>query len=129
MDSSILYFHLLASYLTLSLCLASMLLAALCLNTKKQQWLKLANQLGLAETIAIGLAGATGLVLVVLQSNYLQKWWIWQGIVIVAIYSVLMKRVTKQARNTEGREKEWLILQATHLCLLASAFATMSAPS
>lgn len=88
----------------------------------------LANIAGLVETIVAGLVTLTGLVLIFVSPWPLSQAWIWIGLVLMVLYSVSLKRLTKPARLAvaEGDSaKKWAGFQLIQLMLVIISFALM----
>lgn len=113
--------------LLFALAFVSLLLAALSTATKKVPGF--ANIAGLVETIVAGVVTLSGLVVMFVGPYPLSQIWLWLGLVIAVIYSVVLKRVVKPARlesqqSGEGAGK-WLAGQLGLFVLVIAAFGLM----
>jgi hypothetical protein len=90
--------------------------------------LKAGNITGLLETICAGIVTLTGIVVTAIGPLPLGQAWIWIGLVIMVIYSILLKRLTKPARLAVadgGGAAKWAGFQLVHVVLLVIGFALM----
>ncbi|NRB36921.1 MAG: hypothetical protein HRU20_00470 [Pseudomonadales bacterium] len=91
---------------------------------------KMAHIAGLVETIMAGLLTLSGIACLFVTPWPLSQIWIWLGLVLVVLYSIFMKRLTKPARlaAAEGEPAlKWLGFQSLHLVLLIAGFGLMQA--
>ena len=89
---------------------------------------RVANKAALLETVIAGLVTITGLIAIITGPWPVSSGWIWAGLLIMVIYSILLKRLTKPARlaTTEGAgAARWAGLQLIHIVLIIAVFALM----
>ena len=101
---------------------------AMACSNAKECCMKTANITGLLETITAGLVTITGIAAIFTTAFPLSQMWIWAGLVIMVIYSVFLKRLTKPARlaiSEGGSAATWTGLQTVHVLLVLIAFALM----
>lgn len=112
--------------LTLLLALVSLALAVKAVLIKPSAGMKLENIAGLAETICAGVVTLSGIAVMLLGPWPLTALWLWAGLIIMVIYSILLKRFTKPARMAAVvSAKPWAGLQAVHVLLLVVGFGIM----
>ena len=93
--------------------------------------LRMANLVGLTESVAAGLVALSGLIAVWLGPWSLSQLWLWLSLVIMLFYLTALKRVTKPSRQTVSvggsqiKSGMQIILQIGHLLLLLVAFFLM----
>ncbi len=94
----------------------------------KDGLLKAANGVGLGETIAAGLVTLSGLVIMVFGPWPMSSGWMWIGLLLMVVYSILLKRLTKPARldvGEDGSAIRWAGLTILHLGIVVIVFYLM----
>ncbi len=98
------------------------------ISSRSEGFLKVANITGLLETIIAGIVTLTGIVAIFTSPWPISQLWIWIGLIIMVVYSIFLKRLTKPARLAVadgGSASKWAGLQIVHIVLVVVAFALM----